>query len=264
MNPIDRLKQYIPQFRKSRPKTRSRLPIRKIFYLPRVSTKQEMRLLLFLCAIVVVTGIILVSRLYLDVTIPVPSIGSSYTEGVIGDPHTINPLYASRDTDRDITRLVFSGLVTYNNAGAIEPDLADNVDISGDGKTYTVTLKKNLQWHDGEAITADDVIFTVHTIQNGQFRSPLRSDWQGVSVQKLGDDSVRFSLRAPYAPFIENLTLGIIPQHVWQNVTPDQAPLHEANLKPVGSGPYQFDQLKQNKDGSISWYQIVKIGRAHV
>ena len=215
-----------------------------------------MRLLLFLCAIVVVTGIILVSRLYLDVTVPVPSIGSSYTEGVIGDPHTINPLYASRDTDRDITRLVFSGLVTYDNAGAIEPDLADNVDISGDGKTYTVTLKKNLQWHDGEAITADDVIFTVHTIQNGQFRSPLRSDWQGVSVQKLGDDSVRFSLRAPYAPFIENLTLGIIPQHVWQNVTPDQAPLHEANLKPVGSGPYQFDQLKQNKDGSISWYQL--------
>ena len=222
-----------------------------------------MRVLFFLCAIIILTGITFLSRLYLNVTVPVPSIGSSYTEGVIGDSRTINPIYASRDTDRDITRLVFSGLVTYNGAGAIEPDLADNVDISPDGKTYTVTLKKNLQWHDGEPITADDVIFTVHTIQNGQFRSPLRSDWQGVSVEKLGDDLIRFSLRAPYAPFIENLTLGIIPKHVWQNVSPDQAPLHEANLKPVGSGPYQFDQLKQNKDGSISWYQIVRNPHYH-
>ena len=222
-----------------------------------------MRLLLFLAAVAVLTGLIFLDRLYLRITVPVPSIGGSYTEGVIGDPHTINPIYASHDTDRDISRLVFSGLLTYNGSGVIEPDLADHVDISPDGKIYTVTLKKNLQWHDGEAITADDVIFTVHTIQNGQFRSPLRSDWQGVSVEKIADDTLRFSLRAPYAPFIENLTLGIIPQHVWQNVTPDQAPLHEANLKPVGSGPYQFDQLKQNKDGSISWYQIVRNAHYH-
>ena len=240
-----------------------RLPIRKIFYLPRVSSKQEMRLLIFLFAVAILTGLIFLDRLYLRITVPIPRVGGSYTEGIMGDPHTINPIYASRDTDRDISRLIFSGLVTYNGTGAIEPDLADRVDISPDGKIYTVTLKKNLQWHDGETITPDDIVFTVHTIQNGQFRSPLRSDWQGVNVEKLGDNSVRFLLRAPYAPFIENLTLGIIPQHVWQNVTPDQAPLHEANLKPVGSGPYKFDQLKQNKDGSISWYQIVRNAHYH-
>ncbi len=264
MNLIDQLRQYLPQFQKhSKKKTRSRLPVRKIFYLPRVSTKQEMRMLLFLFATALVSCLMFLSRLYLHITVPAPSIGSSYTEGTIGDPHTINPIYASHDADRDISRLIFSGLLMYNRNGSIEPDLAERLEISPDGKTYIITLKKNLQWHDGETITADDIIFTVHMIQNGQFRSPLRSNWQGVNVEKINDGSVRFSLRAPYAPFIENLTLGIIPQHVWQNVTADQAPLHEANLKPVGSGPYQFDQFKQNKDGSISRYQIVRNPHYH-
>ncbi len=264
MNLFAQLKKYISQFLISR-KTSGlgRFHIRKIFYLPKISTKQEMRFFLLLIVIVFASGITLVSRLYLQMTIPVPRVGSSYTEGMLGDPRAINPLYASHDTDRDISRLIFSGLFTYNGSGVIELDLADNLDVSSDGKIYTVTLKKNLQWHDGEPLNADDVVFTIHTVQNGQFRSPLRSDWQGVSVEKLSDDSVRFSLRAPYAPFIENLTLGIIPRHIWQNVAPEQAPLHEANLKPVGSGPYRFDQMRQNKDGSIEWYQIMRNSMYH-
>jgi len=222
-----------------------------------------MRVLFLLVVIAATSGITLASRVYLQMTTSVPRIGSSYTEGMLGDPRAINPIYASQDTDRDISRLIFSGLFIYNGDGTIKPDLADNLDISADGKIYTVTLKKNLQWHDGEPINADDIIFTIHTIQNGQFRSPLRGDWQGVSVEKLTDDSVRFSLRTPYAPFIENLTLGIIPKHIWQNVTPEQALLHEANLKPIGSGPYRFDQIKKNKDGSISWYQIMRNSTYH-
>ncbi len=236
----------------------SHFSLRKIFYLPRISTTQEMRFLFLLILIALLSGIALLSRLYLEMTVAVPRIGSSYTEGMLGDPHTINPIYASHDTDRDISHLIFSGLFTYDSNNVIQPDLADSLDISPDQKTYTVTLKKNLQWHDGQPMSVDDIIFTIHTIQNGQFRSPLRGNWQGVSVEKISDNVVRFSLRAPYAPFIENLTLGIIPAHIWQNVSPEQAPLHEANLKPVGSGPYRFDQIKQNKDGSISWYQIVR------
>lgn len=264
MNPIARLKKYISQFPKFRETNAlGRFHIRKIFYLPKISTKQEMRIFFLLIIITFGSGLALASRLYFQMTIPVPRIGSSYTEGMLGDPRAINPLYASHDTDRDISRLIFSGLFIYNGNGIIEPDLASDFTISPDGKIYTVTLKKNLQWHDGEPLTADDVVFTIHTIQNGQFRSPLRSDWQGVSVEKLSDDSVRFSLRAPYAPFIENLTLGIIPKHIWQNVPPEQALLHEANLKPIGSGPYRFDQIKQNKDGSISWYQIVRNSNYH-
>lgn len=264
MNLFAQLKQYIPRLQKSRKARMAlRFPIRKIFYLPKISTKQEMRIVLLLLVVVVTSAITLGSRLYLRMTTVFPHVGSSYTEGMLGDPRTINPIYALHDTDRDISRLIFSGLFIYNGNGGVEPDLADNLDISADGKIYTIALKKNAQWHDGQPLSADDVVFTIHTIQNGQFRSALRSDWQGVSVEKLNDHSVRFSLRVPYAPFIENLTLGIIPKHIWQNVGPEQAPLHEANLKPIGSGPYRFDQIKQNKDGSISWYQIIRNSMYH-
>ncbi len=234
------------------------LPMRKIFYLPKITSKPEMRMIIFLAGLCVLTGLLLVSRIYLGITTPIPGIGGTYTEGMIGDPRTINPIYAVRDTDRDLSRLLFAGLMTYDSAGNIVPDLADHINISNDAKIYTIALKNNLFWHDGEPITADDIIFTVHAIQNSQFRSPLRSDWQGVSVEKISDTSVRFFLRIPYTPFKENLTLGILPKHIWQAVTPDQAFLHEANLKPVGSGPYRFDQMKQNKDGSFSRYQVVR------
>lgn len=264
MNPINKIKQYILRINIFKKQSLTpRFPLRKIFYLPRISTKQEMRIIVLAIIIMLVSAIALVSRVYLHMTIAVPRVGSSYTEGILGNPQTINPIYASHDTDRDLSRLIFSGLFTYDNKGLIEPDLAESLDISPDGKVYTVKIKKHLQWHDSKDITADDIVFTIHTIQNGQFRSPLRSDWQGVSIEKLDNETVRFSLRTPYAPFIENLMIGIIPRHIWQNVSPDQAPLHEANLKPIGSGPYRFDQIKQNKDGSISWYQIMRNSSYH-
>ncbi|MDZ4260596.1 MAG: ABC transporter substrate-binding protein, partial [Candidatus Sungbacteria bacterium] len=254
-----RLKKIFTQFRIFRlHKNGTRFAIRKLLYLPRIISSLEKRYLFLLGIIVFLSGIGLVTRLYTQLTVPMPKVAWSYTEGVIGEPRAINPLYASRDTDRDISRLIFSGLLTYDGSGAIEPDLAERIETSDDNKIYTVVLKKELTWHDGEPITADDIVFTIHTIQNAQYRSPLRSNWQGVNVEKLDNQSVRFILRAPYAPFVENLTLGIIPKHIWQNVSPEQAPLHEANLKPVGSGPYRFDEMKQNKDGSLSWYQIVR------
>lgn len=264
MDVSSRLKKIIAQFRIFRlHQNGTRFAMRKFLYLPRVISGLEKRYLLFLVIIVFLSGIGLITRLYLQFTVPVPNVAGSYTEGVIGEPRAINPLYASRDTDRDISRLIFSGLLTYNESSIIEPDLAQRVEISDDGKIYTIVLKNNLIWHDGEPITADDIVFTIHTIQNSQYRSPLRSNWQGVNVEKLNDQSVRFILRAPYTPFIENLTIGIIPKHIWQNVSPEQAPLHEVNLKPVGSGPYRFDAMKQNKDGSLSWYQVVRNPNYH-
>lgn len=265
MNPLNWLKQLIPRNLRGRSSSRKNIrgSFRKLLYLGRITTVSEKRLLFFLAIICIVSGIGLAMRLYLNVTIPVPKVASTYTEGELGEPHSINPVYASRDVDRDISRLLFSGLFIYSGNGGIENDLADHLTVSGDGKVYTVTLKKDLLWHDGQPLTADDVVFTIHIIQNPQYKSPLRANWQGVSIEKINDQNIRFTLRTPYTPFIENLTLGIIPKHIWETVTPEQAPLHEQNLKPVGSGPYRFDQIMQNGDGSISWYQIARNDHFH-
>lgn len=236
---------------------------RKFFYLPHVLGPQEKRLILFLVFALVFSMGGLAVRNWLKFTRPAPQIGKSYAEGLLKEPRNINPVFAAQDADRDISRLLFSGLLTYSGKGELETDLAETYEISPDGKTYTVFLKKGVFWHDGAPLTAEDVIFTVKTIQNPQYKSVLRANWQGVGAEKLDDYTVRFTLRAPYAPFIENLTTGIIPKHLWESVGPEQAILHELNLKPVGSGPYKFDWFKQAKDGTILRYTLARNPRYH-
>lgn len=233
------------------------LSARKLLYLPHIiKSAGEKRLISGLILLVFLSGGFLLFRLWLEITVPAPQVGKTYTEGILKDPRTINPLFAAQDTDRDIARLVFSGLLTYSVNGEPIPDLAERYEISADAKTYTLFLRKNALWHDGKPVSAEDVIFTIKTIQNSQYKSVLRANWQGVTTEKLDEYTIRFTLRTPYAPFIENLTTGILPRHLWEGVSPEQALLHELNLKPVGSGPYKFDSFKQKKDGSISWYRL--------
>ena len=234
------------------------LTLRKIIYLPHTLSRQERKSLALFLGIALLAGGGLILRTYIRFTHPVPGIGGSYAEGMIGSPRVINPLSLSRDTDRDIARLVFSGLLTYDGAGNIVPDIAERYDISRDGKTYTVFLRKNAAWHDGKPLTADDVVFTISRIQNPQYKSPARVNWQGVEVQKIDEHAVRFTLRTPYAPFIENLTQGIIPKHLWERIDPAQAALHDLNMHPVGSGPYQFSRFKSTSEGAVLWYALTR------
>ena len=150
-----------------------------------------------------------------------PGIGGKYTEGVVGSPRFINPLYAQvSDVDRSLVEIIFSGLMQYDNQGKITPDLAEGVEIKDDGKIYEVYLKKGLSWHDGQPISIDDVIFTVKTIQNSDYKSPLRGNYMGVEVEKINEEGVRFKLKTPYAGFIERLTFKILPKHIWENISP--------------------------------------------
>lgn len=239
------------------------MSFRKFLYLSHILNQQEKRLILFLIFAILLGGGGLLTRFYLKITKPVPGVGKTYTEGMLKEPRTINPLYAAQDADRDLTRLIYASLFTYSGEGKLMLDMAEKYEVSADGKSYTVTLKKDIFWHDGQKVSADDVVFTVKTVQNPQYKSVARANWQGVSAEKLNSDTVRFTLRAPYAPFIENLTLGILPKHLWENISPEQALLHELNLKPVGSGPYKFDSFKQAPDGSILWYEITRNPEYH-
>lgn len=208
--------------------------------------------------IVLISGITFFSRIYIKNTTATPDTGGTHIEGMLREPRNINPLFATNDGDRDISRLVYSRLLNYNGDGQIDLDLAQSYEISSDGKIYTVAMKRDAQFHDGKPVTADDVLFTIKAIQNPQYKSPLRANWQGVDVEKIDDYTVRFSLRSPYAPFIENLSVDIMPKHLWTSVSPDQAPLHELNLRPIGSGPYEFDDIDQDKKGTIEEYTIAR------
>lgn len=235
----------------------SNLTRKQWLYLPRLFSTQEKIILtsLFLLAgLGTLTGVL---HLWLRVTVIKPASGGIYREGLLKEPRFINPVYASNDADRDIAELVFSGLIRYSASGDIEPNLAESIDIAEDGKTYTAHLRDGLTWQDGKPLTADDVVFTIKTIQNPEFKSPYRQNWQGVLVEKLDARTVRFILRQPYAPFIENMTIGIIPEHLWSKIPAQSAPLSDLNLKPIGAGPYKFETFTRLPDGSLTSYTVV-------
>lgn len=189
---------------------------------------------------------------YMKNTKIAPGYGGTYVEGVIGQPRFINPIYGeTNDTDRTLIDLVYSGLMTYDKDGKVIPDLIQSYQVSEDGKTYTFILKDNLKWQDGLPLTADDVIYTIKTIQNSDYKSPLRADWLNVDTQKISDKSFSFALNSPYNSFLENCTVKIIPLHIWKNVLPESFALSSYNLQPIGSGPYAFSSLQQLSTGFI-------------
>lgn len=186
-----------------------------------------------------------------------PAQGGEYVEGVVGYPQTINPLYSTnRDIDNDLSRLIYSSLFKYDQNGQLTNDLAEKVTISANSLEYTVKIKGNVKWHNGGALTADDIIFTVGLIQNPEYRSPLRLALSGVEASKVDDLTVKFVLTEPYAPFQELLTFGILPKSVWENVSPSAAVLSDLNMKPIGSGPFKFKSLVKNTGGDLKDYYL--------
>lgn len=201
--------------------------------------------------------------------IEIPASGGALTEGAIGTPRFINPVLAMSDADRDMTNLIYSGLLRPDNKGNLIPDLAEKFEISRDSLSYTFFLKQNLVWHDGKPITSDDIIFTIQQAKDPNIKSPRRASWEGVEVEKLGDLSVRFSLEKPYVPFLENATIGILPKHIWKEAMSDQMSFSEFNIKPVGSGPYKIKKINKNSSGIITSYEMVSnknfaLGKPHI
>jgi peptide/nickel transport system substrate-binding protein len=193
---------------------------------------------------------------YVTHTVLVPAHGGTYVEGEVGQPQYINPLLAQSDTDDDLTAIVYSGLYKSDSSGNLVPDLADGpIQFSADKKQYTVKLKQNLKWQDGRPITADDVVFTVATIQNPSFHAVQYRQWTGITVQKLDDLTVRFTNPTVSAPFLTNFTVGILPQHIWQNVAAGSFSVSPSNLEPIGSGPFTATEKDvQAGSGSLTSY----------
>lgn len=181
-----------------------------------------------------------------------PALGGNYQEGMIGQPRTINPLLATTATDSALVHLVYSGLYKYDGNGNIIPDLADGMPtISEDQKEYTVHIKKDAQWHDGQTVTASDIVFTINTLQDANYKSPERSAWTNTSVDRIDDITVVFKNKDISGPFINNLTLPILPEHIWSQVTSDNFASSSANIEAVGSGPYAIKDIKRQPSGKL-------------
>jgi peptide/nickel transport system substrate-binding protein len=225
---------------------------KQLRYAGSVLDKKELFLIKIFSGLIIVSFVALGAVLYFRNFEVQPNFGGEYTEALIGAPQYINPLLSqTNDVDADLSKLIFSGLMKYDADLQLIPDLAERIDITEDQLAYTFTLKEGVKWHDGEPLTAQDVAFTFESIKDPDFKSPLIVSFRGVSVEPLDDRTIRLTLPEVYPYFLEVLTVGILPQHLWGSIPPANANLTEYNLKPIGSGPWKFNSLTKDKLGNI-------------
>ncbi|MHB8089778.1 MAG: peptide ABC transporter substrate-binding protein, partial [Anaerolineaceae bacterium] len=209
-------------------------------------------LILFLTGLVVGTLLILEKRGGIgQLGTPQPVSGGVYTEALIGSLSRLNPLLdASNQVDRDVDRLIFSGLVKFDSRSMPEPDLAESIRPSQDGIIYNITLRDNLIWHDGEPVTTADISFTVNLLQTGDeyLSSDLVAFWKEIKIVVLDDMNMQFILPEAFAPFQDYLAFGVLPNHLLGGKTIKEIADSSFNLEPVGTGPYQFSELTVEND----------------
>src|SRR3990172_4127810 len=175
-------------------------------------TSNERKTLYVAICVFLASAVALGALTYAKKTTRVAATGGEYVEAMIGQPAFVNPLLlGANDAERDLVTLMFSGLLS----------LSETHKYDEGGKVWLVTLKKDLKWSDGEPLTSDDVLFTLESIQDPAARSPLLPMWQGVVAERLSEREIRFTLRAPYAFFADNLgDLKVVPRHIFDAIPP--------------------------------------------
>lgn len=173
-----------------------------------------------------------------------PAYGGSYVEGVVGGVSHLNPLLAQTDVDRDVARLVFTGLTRSDRDGEIVPDLAALMEVEEDGQIWTFEIRDDARWHDGMPVVADDVIYTVSLLQDPGYQGPYAEALRDVTVARVGTRVVRFTLPGAYGPFAGSTTFPLLPAHKLGGITFGQLATDPFDRQPVGSGPFKLGAVE--------------------
>ncbi len=180
-----------------------------------------------------------------------PARGGALTEGVLGSFTNANPIYATSSVDKSVASLVFSGLLRVDSNGKLIGDLADSWKVDASESEYTLHLRDNLTWQDGQPLTADDVLFTYQVIKNPDAKSPLFFGWQDIEVKVKDAKTIVFELPNPLSSFLYNLTNGIVPKHLLKDVEMAQMRSISFNSSlPIGAGPFRWSGIQVTGDTS--------------
>jgi len=209
--------------------------------------------------IILVTGLIVGVLLILQQldsdeavqTTPSPISGGIYTEALIGEFMRLNPfLDIYNQPDHGVDQLIFNGLVRFDSRGIPQADLAESWGVSKDGTVYNFSLREDVFWHDGEPFDASDVMYTINVLQSqhGLIPEDLRNFWSEIEVVAHSDQQIQFLLPEPFAPFLDYLTFGILPEHILGSIGLEEMIDHPFNLAPVGTGPFRFQRLLVEND----------------
>jgi peptide/nickel transport system substrate-binding protein len=152
------------------------------------------------------------------------------------DAQSLDPRLQRDTTAYRLNNLIYDGLVQLDENLSPRPDLALSW-RQPDEKTWIFTLRRDATFHDGRPVTPDDVVHTFKTILDPALNARFRSLYEPIeAVEAVGDDQVRFTLKAPYAPLLSYLDLGIVPKDAGGS---------DLNASPLGSGPFRFSRWER-------------------
>jgi len=171
---------------------------------------------------------------------PLPGTASERLVVLLEDPpRNLDPRFTSDSTSMRVSRLVFSSLVTVDNPSlSPEAQLAASWEVDSKRPSrWVVRLRTGVHWHDGTPFTATDVVYTFQSVMDPDVGSPFREPYQAniASVRALDKHTVEFILHRPYATFVTDLVLGIVPRHLCESYDHRFKDGHY-----VGTGPFMF------------------------
>ena len=208
--------------------------------------KLRWQFLIIIITLIIVGVLLVTQEPGQQIFLPQPASGGVYSEALVGSISRLNPLLEQNNApDRDVNRLIFSSLLRFDARGLPVPDLASAMGVSQDGTIYNVSLRENAYWHDGQPVTAEDVLFTIEMIKDDSsfFPADVRELWKKIEIKQLNQYTLQFILPEPFAPFFDYLTFGIVPRHILEGTPAAEMAAAPFNLSPIGSGPYKFDRL---------------------
>ena len=170
---------------------------------------------------------------------------STFTYAIAGDPGAnVNVITTSDRFGLMTLKMIYSPLYMYN-ADGINYFLAKSIDTSDDNLSYTMHLRDDVKWSDGEKFTADDVVFTFEAMEKeenaGWAYSQLVYKEGAVKIEKVDDYTVKLTMPFVNSAAVEMFSqIFIMPKHVYENVTNFEN--NDVNTKPVGTGPYVMSE----------------------
>ncbi|ADZ83779.1 peptide ABC transporter substrate-binding protein [Cellulosilyticum lentocellum] len=157
-------------------------------------------------------------------------------------PVTLHPLYNTQETVEQALYLIFSPLINIEENGTISSNLAESWVVNESNTAITITLKKDIKWHDGMSLTTDDVLYTLNQIKAIP-DSPYKDTVANLQeMVKLDDTTFKLVYKGSYSGVLQTLFFPVIPEHIY-NVSGEDT----LNITPVGSGPYMYESTTPAK-----------------
>ena len=177
--------------------------------------------------------------------------GGTYSEGILGEVKTLNPLFTSNDVEKSFEHLAFSRLYDIDEAGSLKGDLAESVSTSDNYRNFKVKMRKNAVWSDGQRITADDVIFTTKLLKEQSINPSGFKAWKNVELSK--DSDYEFSVKVPSSSssILYSFNFSILPEHILKDTQIDKIRESVFSKALITSGAFNFKSTKNGDDRTI-------------